>query len=59
MSKSKPLTQGEIDTLKQELARDLAMDIDFNLGDMQDPSHGFLKIINNEKYKRLFVEVKE
>lgn len=59
MMRTCAITQRDMDNLKKELAEELSLSIDFNLGDMQDPSIGFLKIINQEKYKPMFALIKD
>lgn len=54
-----PLSAYEQLHLKEQLAEELSLSIDFNMGDQVDLAPNFLRIIQKDKYKPLFAAVKE
>lgn len=45
--------------LKEQLAEELSLSVDFNMGDQVDLAPNFLRIIQKDKYKPLFAVTKE
>lgn len=54
-----PLTAYEQLHLKEQLAQELSLSVDFSMGDQVDLAPNFLRIIQKDKYKPLFAAVKE